>query len=280
MSQPRPWIKVWERWLTTPSHEDLDGEVLWHGLGILLVANRGEEDDAGCRWLRTPKGEPMSLPQLAKKLRMPLRRLDRIVQEFCAVGTFVVRDGVVGVPKYKRWQESDSARRTREWREKKESNERHGDRHGDVTDKRTVTSPIETETEIDPPKPPAKRGVRRRQDWPVTETEREQIGRILGEFVEIKRTEHGESEDWSVCKSNGQQLLKRLRDNVLPERLADGFRARSWKAKQDPDELQWLNPVTPFRDDRWPRTEALIAVWKRATQAPTKPRNNPDRVEI
>jgi hypothetical protein len=123
-----------------------------------------------------------------------------------------------------------------------------------------VRTPVPTrpvpDQEQQPPNP-RKRGSRA---WSVTPEEQQACEQLFAHMSHVLARDHGVSRQWSVNKTNTPEVLKRLRDGVSVDRLCRGFTARSWEAKQNPESVQYLDAVTPFRDSRWQRTETLIAL--------------------
>lgn len=124
MSRPRHWIKLWVAYLTTPAHLDLSEGAFGLGPLLLLLATWDGEYDSG-GWLLAEDGSPMTARSLARAThRDSIARLNSQLAELLKCGTLSRReDGALGFPKFGRWQETTSAKRTRVWRH----NQRHGD---------------------------------------------------------------------------------------------------------------------------------------------------------
>jgi hypothetical protein len=141
----RPWIKLHTRWLTSPAHAHLSGEVLGIGLIVMiLIADQGEDDDKGGRWLtrRAPLDARSSKDLVGSWLKVGRMRVDRgrdAVQSLVDCGSFAVRlrvdhgsvvggsrvdhgsinwDDVAafGAPNWLKWQEHPSSKRVRKHR--------------------------------------------------------------------------------------------------------------------------------------------------------------------
>lgn len=119
----RPWIKLHTRWLTSPTHAHLDAYTLGVGaLLMLLIADQGEDDGEGGRWLRTPIYHPGNTADdvTGSALRAVHCRVDRgrrLVDTLVKVGSLAVNaQGHLGFPKWMKWQEHPSAKSKRKAR--------------------------------------------------------------------------------------------------------------------------------------------------------------------
>lgn len=111
-----PWAKVWMAWYTTASHVEL--EAVHHGIGLymLLLANRGR-DEQGAGWVLLPSGKPMSAKVIARGAHASTEDVEEAIELLLAAGTVTRReDGAVGFPSLQRWQETPAAARMREAR--------------------------------------------------------------------------------------------------------------------------------------------------------------------
>lgn len=170
----RAWMKVWHSWWTSRSHDDLDGVALAVGLAAMSVAN-GLWDEMPCTceasqgrhrdghrdaevtgavtpserhrdviWLVTPTGSPKSVESIARLARFGAEETAHALDALVEVGTLERRaDGAYGFPHLIEYQESESKRRTAEWRDRQKVSafvgKRHRDGHGDAHVTVTVT---------------------------------------------------------------------------------------------------------------------------------------------
>jgi hypothetical protein len=129
----RSWIKLYERWLTSPRHAHLCGTVLGTGALLLLVAeSMGVSDEDGTQWIVTPQHDgdlsktcDQHVSDLAKTCRQRVDNMRKTLRQLVEVSTMVQReDGVYGFPNFLKWQRNPSAERMSKLRDK---------RHSDVT---------------------------------------------------------------------------------------------------------------------------------------------------
>lgn len=232
---PKLWVKLWESWFTTPSHASLDFATLHGGIGILMLANRGDDDGSGGRWLQNPDGSPMSIADIARSLRCRKSVANRIVECLENVGTLhgrctgkgKVLQQWIGFPAFDKWQESPSAARMRKLRGVEE---RHSDAHSDATSDALVTREVEAEVEVElnPPNPPRGNAKKSNETPSVSDARLAQVLEIINErrsgvglgaqkptpknkaaMLKIDKGESATLEDWQkVCRIFAAEVRK------------------------------------------------------------------------
>ena len=111
-----PWAKAHMRWMRTGSHSELDGQTLGLGLMMMMLANeRGRRED-GSGALVSGSDKPISMKALARELHVTVPEVHEAIQALMDVGTMERRGDYMVFPNLRRWQESPSAGRVREWR--------------------------------------------------------------------------------------------------------------------------------------------------------------------
>lgn len=259
----RPWVKVWESWWKSRSHDDLDADALLVGLRLLSVAQAAPQSDEETRWCLTPGGEPKSHRALARECRVSPSRVGSAIRSLLKVGTLVERrtDGAVGFPKWDQYQLSPSALRMR----------RHRARTQHVTDGVTVTGDVDdkrTEDRGQKNKPPNPRKRGRRSEPKGREARSdlvEQANAVLDRLNErrawiAERYSLGPQSTFTHCKTHRAEIL-RLLDEDKPELgqvLAVVDAAAREVAIEHGEGIQYLNPTTPFRAKNWPRYLAKV----------------------
>jgi len=125
----RPWVKLWDSWYTSRSHEALGGIALC--LGPMLLSCANAEPSPGR--LVLPNGKPITENIIIRRSRLPAGMVRCAIVELIDAGT-LARDesGALWFPEFDRHQDSPEAARKRKSRDKSRIN--HGTPAGHVTD--------------------------------------------------------------------------------------------------------------------------------------------------
>ena len=159
----KPWIKLYERWMTSPRHRGLGGDTLGTGaLWLLMAEALGEDGQAGERWLLGPDRAPARLDTVHRLADVRPRAGRLRASRLLEVGTMVERDdGCLGFANYRQWQENPAAARMRKHRGAENRSVT-----SDVTCDREAEVDTEAEVEEEKSVTPAKRTVTKRPPSP------------------------------------------------------------------------------------------------------------------
>lgn len=111
----------------------------------------------------------------------------------------------------------------------------------------------------DPPNPQRGKKKRGSRSWDPTEDEHKCLRLLFDHVQVVLLRDHGIKRTINVNKTNGREPLARLRDGIDLDTLKRGFEARSEEARRKPEQLDYLDTITPYRESVWGRTEAMIA---------------------
>ena len=115
MPSSMPWIKLYTETLDDPKLGRLDDAGRWRFISLLLLA--GECDAEG--YLAHGDDQPMSLDDIAWRLRVDLRALSGEIQHLESVGVIESTDKGWMVCKFSERQGRSQSERRRQWRESK-----------------------------------------------------------------------------------------------------------------------------------------------------------------
>lgn len=225
----RPWVKLWDGWYTSASHQ-LVGHDALH-VGVVLMTLVRWEPGADDAWAVLESGKPMPTRAIAVRAQMPARRAELGLQRLVEAGTVMRRaDGAWGFVKFGRWQETADAARKRQARPRKSAGMSNGTRTLFAADiPREAEAEGEAEAEQLAPLADAR----------VREAE-QVIAQIVGHRARLQL---------SVLTSrerDPKHILARLEDGVPLDELLEVVDLRAREAERDPNEAGWLVATAPF----------------------------------
>lgn len=109
-----PWLKLYDDYVSSPSHADLDPHAFAMGIGVmLLVRSTCDALDELQPWALLPTGKPVTAAGIGLKMHEPdVAKVERSLLALLDTGTFVRReDGAYGMPGFADKQRGESTER-------------------------------------------------------------------------------------------------------------------------------------------------------------------------